>query len=167
MTPAWLLLTLAAGSGADAPAITEPAWLRWGATQSEVARQAASLCTRHRIREIRPPFLTNVRVQSQIDCDGLNFWGGARRVEFVIGDDRLEMIWILVDPAELDRAGTAMRAAYGPPTAQRDDIIGYPEHRTALRGNPAEVLFYSPRQAAEWRVWFETTRTRSRPSREE
>jgi hypothetical protein len=53
-----------------------------------------------------------------------------------------------------------MHAAYGPPMAQRDDITGYPEHRTGLRRNPAEVLFYSPRQAAEWRVWFDTARAR-------
>lgn len=134
--------------------ITEPPWLRWEANQSEVEALAARLCTRHRTREISPPFLTNVRIQTQVDCEGVEFWGGRRRAEFVIGDGRLEMVWILIEPAELGRAGAAMAAAYGPPTARREEISGHPAHRTALRGEPAEILFYSPRQAAEWTVWF-------------
>lgn len=156
MSLAFALFALAfASSSGDATEITQPRWLRWGASERQIAAQAARLCTRYTTRQINPPFLTNVRTQRQIDCEGLRFWGGARRAEFVIGDDRLEMVWILIEPAELDRAAAAMRTAYGRPTASRESITGFPGQRTALRREPAELLFYSPRQAAEWRAWFE------------
>lgn len=150
-----LLALVALGGGAGASeAITEPDWLRWGATQAQVEADARRRCTSYRIREIRPPFLTHVRAQTQLDCEGLRFWGGARRAEFVIGDDSLEMVWIMIERAELGAAERAMRAAYGENDGRREDIIGFAGHRTALRSRLAEVLFYSPRQSAEWRLWY-------------
>jgi hypothetical protein len=107
-----------------------------------------------RVRGIDPPFLTDVRRQVQVDCDGFPFWGSRRRAEFVIGDDSLEMVWIFIEPAEYDAALRAMVEVYGEATARREGIIGFPDHRTGLRAQPSEVLFYSHRQAEEWREWY-------------
>lgn len=134
--------------------LTEPESIRWGASLAELKVSLARECASLRVRPIDPPFLPGVRAQMQIDCTGLAFWGGRRRAEFVIGDDRLEMVWIMIEPGELARARAEMSAAYGPPTAAREDMVGFPDRRTGLRAQPPEILFYAPSQAAEWRTWY-------------
>ena len=114
----------------------------------------AGQCETMTVRPIKPPFLTGVANQQQIDCEGFAFFGGKHHAEFVIGDDSLEMLWVMIDPADYAAALQAMIAAYGPPVARREDMIGWPAERTALRSKPAEFLFYSPRQAAEWEQWY-------------
>ena len=152
-----LLASLVAGCATAAPpslSVGEPPAIQWGAGVETMKARLAGQCEKMSVRPIKPPFLTGVKDQQQIDCEGYRFFGGARHMEFVIGDDSLEMVWVMIDPAEHESALRAMTAAYGAPTASREDMIGWPAHRTALRSKPAEFLFYSPRQAAEWEQWY-------------
>jgi len=134
--------------------IAEPTLIQWGAGVEAMKARLAGQCEKMTVRPIKPPFLTGVANQEQIDCESFRFFGGARHAEFVIGDDSLEMVWVMIDPTQYDAALKAMTSAYGPPTAHREDMTGWPGRRTALRSKPAEFLFYSPRQAAEWEQWY-------------
>jgi hypothetical protein len=136
------------------PSVAEPPQIQWGAGVEAMKARLAGKCATVAVRPIKPPFLTGVSNQQQIDCEGFKFFGSGRHAEFVIGDGSLEMVWVMIDPAEYPAALDAMTSAYGPPTAKRDDMVGWPERRTALRSKPAEFLFYSPRQAADWSDWY-------------
>jgi hypothetical protein len=148
------LLTACTTPAHSSPPVGEPAAVQWGAGVESMKARLVGQCAKMTVRPIKPPFLTGVSDQQQIDCEGFRFFGSGRHAEFVIGDDSLEMVWVMIDPADYDSALKAMTAAYGAPTARREDMIGWPEHRTALRSKPAEFLFYSPRQAAEWADWY-------------
>jgi hypothetical protein len=134
--------------------VAEPPPIQWGAGVEAMKARLAGQCASITVRPIRPPFLTGVSNQQQIDCEGFRFFNSGRHAEFVIGDDSLEMVWVMIDPTEYSVALDAMTSAYGVPTAKRDDMVGWPAHRTALRSKPVEFLFYSPRQAAEWSDWY-------------
>jgi hypothetical protein len=132
-----------------------PEALRWGAPAAEVQRALAARCTRLRDRPIAPPFLTGVRRQRQIDCENFPFFGRGRHAEFVFGDDRLAMVWIMVSAEDRRSILAAMAAAYGPPSHRAGGFVAFVEHRTAWRDDPPELLFYAPGEAAEWRALFE------------
>ena len=149
-----LMLAACATVPQPGPSVGAPAAIAWGSGVDAMKARLAGQCEKITVRPIKPPFLTAVKDQQQIDCEGFRYFGGARHVEFVIGDDSLEMVWVMIDPADYDSALKAMTAAFGAPTARRDDMVGWPAHRTALRSKPAEFLFYSPRQAVEWEEWY-------------
>jgi hypothetical protein len=149
-----LMLAACATVPRPGPSVGAPAAIAWGSGVDAMKARLAGQCEKITVRPIKPPFLTAVKDQQQIDCEGFRYFGGARHVEFVIGDDSLEMVWVMIDPADYDSALKAMTAAFGAPTARRDDMVGWPAHRTALRSKPAEFLFYSPRQAVEWEEWY-------------
>jgi len=157
-----MVLVLAAVAGAQGPQpFARPEIMRWGSTTAQLERtlQDAKLCTRKQLtRPIVPPFLDHVdRVkgeQVQIDCDGFLFLGQPRWAEFVIGEDSLEMVWIMTTKEEEKDIERAMIAAYGEPSHRTRDYTAFAKHGAALRFKPAEVLFYSPRVAAEAEGWF-------------
>jgi hypothetical protein len=75
---------------------------------------AAAHITRRRLRTDDPVFLPDVRErQLQIDCEGFQFFGQGRHVEFVLRDDRLVMMWLMVTDAEAPTMVDAMTRAYG------------------------------------------------------
>ena len=130
---------------------TRPEVIRWGSGIAELegALSAGKLCERRNTRRIDPPFLEDIHDrQMQIDCEGFPFMGKPRHVEFVIGDDSLEMVWIMTTAAEADALIEAMTHAYGAPTRRSAKYVAFERERAALRFQPAEVLFYSPRVAA-------------------
>lgn len=72
-----------------------PPAVRFGATVADVRTSLATTCSTIGVREINPPFLSNVKEQqTQIDCEGFPFLGRPRHAEFVFRDDSLEMTWI-------------------------------------------------------------------------
>ena len=122
-----------------------PDAIRWGASTAELQRDLAPLCPKLVTRKIDPPFLPDVRTeQLQIDCDGFQFRGRERHVEFVIRDGRLVMAWLMVEPSEGPAIIDDMKAALGPPTGENADYVAFESHRTAWRHKPAEILFYAP-----------------------
>ena len=85
-----LLLALALGACAHPDERFErPAVIRFGASVAELERALEGQCTQRRLRTDDPVFLPYVRErQLQIDCEGFQFFGQGRHVEFVIRDDR-------------------------------------------------------------------------------
>src|SRR5262249_39261960 len=116
----------------------------------------AGKCRKMTTRRVDPPFLPNVKdKQFQIDCDGFDYFGKPRWSEFVIRDDALEMVWIMVTAGEQEAIVAAMTKAYGAPTHRNADYIAFVGQRTAWRFKPAEVLFYSQALAPDFLIDFE------------
>jgi hypothetical protein len=93
----------------------------------------------------------------QIDCDGFPFLGKARWAEFVIGDDSLEMVWIMTAADEDRTILKVMTAAYGPPTRRNGKYDAFTRDRAALRHDRHEVLFYSEKLAPSMQADFAET----------
>lgn len=132
-----------------APALAEPFErpdvIRWGASTAELQRALIPQCPKINTRRIDPPFLPDVTTQQlQIDCDGFLFRGRGRHVEFVIRDDQLVMVWLMVEAAEAPGIIQDMEAALGRPTGDNEKYIAFERDRTAWRHEPAEILFYAP-----------------------
>lgn len=146
---------VASSPAAGAERFARPPVIRFGATTAQMEAALDGQCTKRVTRPISPPFLGGVkRRQLQIDCDGFRFMGKPRWAEFVIRDDRLEMVWIMVDATEQAVLVEAMRKAYGAPGKVTGRYIAFPRARAAWRFKPAEILFYSPLLAAQVEPWF-------------
>ena len=144
-------LLLAAIAGPAAADGFKPDVIRWGATTAELEAALKGKCAKgYKIRPINPPFLKDIKDrQLQIDCDGLEFMGAPRWTEFVIGDGRLKMVWLMVRPEDQDAVVAAMTKAYGPPSSRNSTYIAFAQARAAWRFKPAEILFYAPELDAE------------------
>jgi hypothetical protein len=135
------------GSTEQAEPFAKPAVIQFGASAAELEHAFEGLCKTLTTRPVEPPFLPEVKRQTQIDCDGFEFAGKPRWAEFVIGDDSLEMVWIMTEADEHERILAAMTAVYGAPTHRNNLYDAFAGHRAALRSTPHEVLFYSERLA--------------------
>ena len=132
-----------------------PEVIRWGASTVELEQALAGQCARLNIRKIDPPFLSRVqKEQLQIDCDGFQFRHRPRHVEFVMRDDRLVMVWLMVEAKEQGAIVRDMRKALGGQGRSNGKYIAFEDHRTAWRFKPAEILFYSPELDEEVTAWF-------------
>ena len=154
----WTILW-AAGMSLAAPgadhAFRKPDVIRWGASTAALQRQLAPLCIKLVTRPIDPPFLPDVKTrQLQIDCGGFKFRGLGRHVEFVIRDDRLVMVWLMVEASEADGIIADMKQAFGSPTGENANYVAFERHRTAWRHKPAEILFYAPELDADMKPDF-------------
>ncbi|WP_299193823.1 hypothetical protein [uncultured Erythrobacter sp.] len=149
-------LALTVCSPAFAQDVSLPQAVDWGASADEVEEALDGKCSNGlNVREIDPPFLPNVEDrQIQIDCNGLDHFGAPRFAEFVIGDDRLQMVWVMVEPEEENSAIAAMREAYGEPSVESSMFIAFEDHRTAWRSDPTEFLYYSPELSEAFSAWF-------------
>jgi hypothetical protein len=123
-----------------------PEPIRFGATTAEVEAALEGRCASgFETRPIEPPFLPRVEDrQVQVDCDGLDFLGEPRWVEFVVGDDRLQMVWLMVDEDDEGRVIAALREAHGEPSHRSEDYVAFHQARVAWRFEPPEVLYYAP-----------------------
>ena len=137
-----------------APALAEPfsrpGAVRIGASTADLQRELASQCSSLATRKVAPPFLPNVKTeQLQIDCEGFKFRELDRHVEFVIRDDRLVMVWLMVEPEEEAEIVRDMQKALGTPTGTNAKYVAFERDRTAWRHKPAEILFYAPELDAD------------------
>ena len=127
----------------------KPDVIEFEAPLDGIVERLAPLCSEMEIREFDPPeFPLAEDSHRQIDCRGFQFLGKPRLAEFVFADDRLKMVWILVDPEESEQVISAMRSRYGSDGVESNIVIAFPEYRTAWRHEPAEVLFYSGSMSA-------------------
>jgi len=140
-----LLLAVALGACAHmGERFERPAVIRFGASVAELERMLEGQCTRRRLRTDDPVFLRNVRErQLQIDCEGFQFFGQGRHVEFVFRDDRLVLVWLMVTDADAPTIIDAMTRAYGKPSARNADYVTFQRDRAAWRYRPAEILFWA------------------------
>jgi len=140
-----VLTVVACLAAAAAAPPFQPSEVRFGATTSQIAASLAGKCTPMTTRRIDPPFLPRIRdKQLQIDCEGFMFFGKPRHAEFVIGDDRLQMVWIMTGADEDAALLQAMTAAYGAPDRRNKTYDAFTAQRAALRLDRHEVLFYAP-----------------------
>jgi hypothetical protein len=126
-----------------------PPVIHWGASTAQMQATLAGKCAPMTTRPVVPPFLDNTKAQMQIDCENFPFRGKPRHAEFVIGDDRLKMVWIMAGPDEDDALRAAMIAAYGLPGHRNRRYDAFVAHRAALRLDRHEVLFYAPDAAGD------------------
>ena len=143
------LLVVFAATSALAAEPFMPGVIHWGASTADVQRALAGKCSPMNTRPIVPPFLDNTKMQTQIDCENFSFRGKPRHAEFVIGDDRLKMVWIMTGADEDDALRTAMIAEYGLPDHRNRRYDAFLAHRAALRLDRHEVLFYAPDAAGD------------------
>lgn len=135
---------LMSGSNAAALDVTKPDSILFGSSVADVQKAIGSHCTEMDLRTFEPPQIPIAKEShQQIDCQGFNYMGEPRLAEFVFSDNRLQLVWILVDEDDQDRIIAAMAEKYGSEGLKNEMVIGYPEHNTAWRYSPKEVLFYS------------------------
>lgn len=148
-------MTLPLQSQARAEDFARPNVIRWGATSAQLQRRLGYFCPKLNTRKIDPPFLPAVKTQQlQIDCDGFQFRGRGRHVEFVIRDDRLVMVWLMVEASELSEIIRDMKRSLGRPTGQNRNYVAFERARIAWRHKPAEILFYAPELDADMKPDF-------------
>lgn len=140
-----LAATFACAAGAAGADPLRPDVIRWGASAAEIEAALEGKCANGFVnRPIDPPFLPDVKGnQVQIDCDGFEFLGAPRWTEFVIGDDRLQMVWIMVEAGDKEKAIATLTEAYGAPTHRPDGYVAFMEANAAWRDEPPEVLYYA------------------------
>ncbi len=139
-----------------AQSVERPDVIVFGSTVAEMEANLAALCEGQTSRRIDPPFLPDVEnEQMQIDCEGFSFLGLPRHAEFVFRDDSLEMVWVMTEAEEDSAILEQMRAAYGMPSHESEPYVAFVEHRTALRREPPEVLFYSENLAEAYAEFFD------------
>jgi len=136
----------------------KPEIIKWGASAAEIEAALDGKCAKGFInRPIDPPFLPNKPAkQIQIDCDGLDFLGAPRWTEFVIGDDKLQMVWVMVDAKDREKAIAALKDQYGAPSHETGLFIAFAQSDAAWREEPPEVLFYSEEIAPMMEAWFDS-----------
>ena len=124
--------------------VTKPDTITFGSSVADIQTAIASSCTTMDLRSFDPPKVPIAKTShQQIDCQGFDYMGEPRLAEFVFTDDRLQLVWILVDEDDQDRIIAAMEQEYGSKGLRNDMLIGYPAQRTAWRYEPKEILFYS------------------------
>ncbi len=146
-----------AGSGTPPGDGLKPGVVRFGATLAEMQKSLAGLCAKLTTRRIDPPLrvLRDIEErQFQIDCEGFEFRGKPRHAQFIVADDRLELVWIMTERSEGGLLHRLMESMYGEPERSNDKFFSFARGRAALRIDVAEVLFYSERLAPRVAGWF-------------
>jgi hypothetical protein len=153
---ALVFILLAASCAATFAADLKPEVIQWGVSAEKIRAAVTSQCKKGALeRPIEPPFLPNVKTgQVQVDCSGFPFLGAPRWTEFVVGDDRLQMVWIMVRAEDKDAAVAALTEAYGPPSSRNEKYIAFKKGRAAWRHSPPEILFYAPELDTWVEPWF-------------
>lgn len=132
----------------------KPTELVFGAPFHAVHEALAPRCRWTRVKPIDPPSLPgDPTTQTQIDCFGLSYAGGPRKVEAVFADERLALVWILTGAAEEDRVREALVEAYGPADLVTDAIERFGEG-VVLRKDKPEVLFLSEEMVEPFTAWL-------------
>ena len=152
-----IMLAGAVSGAASAQDAFMPDVIKWGASAAEMEAALEGKCANGFVnRSIDSPFLpNNPAKQVQIDCDGFDFMDAPRWVEFVIGDDRLQMVWVMVEAEDKAAAIQALKDAYGAPSHNTPMFVAFTQNRAAWREDPPEFLFYGEELDEPMRNWFD------------
>ena len=157
-TSTCLIIGLLVGSGAtagEAVTVTKPGHMVFSQTPTEVKRQLSGRCERLSEQSIDPVQIPGAQSQSQLDCHGHQYAGKPRLAEYVFRNQQLYLSWILVEATELDELESRMRDEYGQPDHSTQVFSAWTSHRTALRKDIPEVLFYAPAASEQFNAWFQ------------
>lgn len=150
-----LTLMASAASGESTERIEKPQEIVYGASVEETKSRLEKRCDRMNVRTFDPPKVPLAKIShSQIDCFGFDFMGEPRKAEFVFVDGKLQFTWVMVDADDQERIIAAMRKHYKADGLSNKAAIAFPEHRTAWRFEPPEVLFYSEEVAPAFERMF-------------
>ncbi len=123
-----------------------PSFIAFGADLESSTPLFAAACPTMAIREIEDIWLPHEpETQTQIDCLGIDFAGGPRKLEAVFGDGVLELVWILTAKPEEERIRRALVDAHGPVSHASASWEVFEGGRIALRKDVPEVLAISER----------------------
>ena len=120
-----------------------PAEARLGESFETLAPEIEAACEFTRTFNPDPGLPTGNTSQTQIDCFGYEVAGFPRKIEFVFGDGRLELAWILTGDAEEDRLRTLLTGLYGEAINPMPGMEIFPDHNIALRTDTPEILLVS------------------------
>ena len=125
------------------PSVTKPKVIAFGSTVADMETALANHCSDIEVRSIDPSPVPEVQDHRQIDCRGFDYFDGSRLAEFVFLDDRLMLVWILVEPEEVDLLERAFVSALGEPDAKTSTIALFTDERAGVRREVPEALFYA------------------------
>lgn len=130
----------------DAVSASLPDFIQFGSKLESSTPLFEASCPAMAIREIEDIWLPHgPRMQTQIDCLGVDFAGYPRKLEAVFGDGVLELVWILTAKPEEERVRQALVDAHGPPSQVSASWEVFEGGRIALRKDVPEVLAISDR----------------------
>jgi hypothetical protein len=90
--------------------------------------------------EMAAPFTS----QTQVNCAGLEAFGGRRRAEFMFDDGPLGHVWILVQAEEIEGLRSRLEAAFGRIVFKTESYEVFRAGTVALRSYPPEILVATP-----------------------
>ncbi|MEM6536528.1 MAG: hypothetical protein AAF668_02230 [Pseudomonadota bacterium] len=131
-----------------------PAVITFGSSVQEILDALEGKCATAVVRDLEPS-LASVSEQRQIDCEGFDYFGAPRLAEFVFGDDRLVLVWILTEEGEHARLERAFTAEFGPPTHQASVVTAYADDNAGIRKDRPEAGFYAPELSNRYRAFFD------------
>ena len=92
--------------------------------------------------------------QYQINCFGVNYLGFPRKAEARFGDDKLNVVWILLGKAEEDRVRQALIKQYGPPIFTDDIWEVYNNWQVAQRKDKPEILLMTQEIGLDYKTSY-------------
>lgn len=132
---------------------------RFDAFEQSMDQQLSSLqisCSPLQVEEIEEIWLRNQpKEQRQANCFNFAYAGFERKIEFVYGDGKLEVMWILTAKAEEQRVRELLVAAWGAPSINNADWEVFDGGRIALRKDTPELLLLSEEMLPMYRETFE------------
>lgn len=120
----------------------------FGESVSVVTKKLKPQCVEMELIDVKPITAPLAKkFQTQINCSGFFYAGKPRNIELVFQDDYLDIIWILFPESDKTLIEKGFQSEFGNPDLIVEFGKIYLSANSAIRSNPSEVLFASPRQA--------------------
>lgn len=136
-------LALASSAIAGSLDAAQPDEITFGSSVAAMRAVLEPICATLDVRAIDPSPVPDVDDHKQIDCTGFDYFGAGRLAEFVFLNDELKLVWILVEPGDLDALDAAFEAALGEAQIKRDSISLWTDAQAGVRRDVPEALFYA------------------------
>ena len=120
-----------------------PSILQFGASFKALKAELEAQCQPMLIKETKPWLPNKPEKQLQVNCFNLNYLGFPRKLEFVFGDDQLELVWILSAKEEEGRIRELLVDYFGPASNVTPDWETFKRGEVYLRKDKPEVLAVS------------------------
>lgn len=125
-------------------------------TLEQVLSQLQARCTPLQIENIEEVWLPNQpSVQTQANCFNFPYAGFDRKIEYVYGDGKLEVVWILTAKAEEQRVRQMLVSRWGAPIINNAVWEVFAGGRISLRKDTPELLLLSDNMLPLYREGFE------------